>query len=182
MPTSRSATRTSSPTPTPSLRRVCALCELPFDPAMLSFHERSADRLAELGDLDAEGRRAARSGDERLAAHSLAREPATTARVGGWREAMSAADRDEFEAVAGDLLRELGYDAYEPSPSRRETRLRTAIRAISRTRLALLWRLIWLSTTHCECSATAACAAAPSRPPRRRSSSASGAPARRCCG
>ena len=97
--------------PEDGLRTVCELCELSFDRSMLSFHERSGQRLAELGDLEAEGVRSARRGDERLAAHSLAREPATTARIGAWRDSMSAADRSEFEAVAGDLLRELGYDA-----------------------------------------------------------------------
>ena len=34
----------------------------------------------------------------------------SAARVGAWRTEMSADDREEFEAVAGKLLAELGYD------------------------------------------------------------------------
>ena len=36
--------------------------------------------------------------------------PPTSARTGAWREQMSSADRAEFEAVAGGLLVELGYE------------------------------------------------------------------------
>jgi hypothetical protein len=97
--------------PEPHLRQVSDLIELEFDPAMLAHHERASERLDELGgDLPAQGARAARAGEERLRAHALAAEPATGARTEAWREQMSSADRAEFEAVAGPLLAELGYD------------------------------------------------------------------------
>ena len=51
-----------------------------------------------------------RAGEERKASHALAAEPATSAHTGAWREQMSTAERAEFEAVAGDLLAELGYE------------------------------------------------------------------------
>ena len=44
--------------PEPQLRRVCELIELDYDAAMLDYHERAGERLAELGDLQAEGRSA----------------------------------------------------------------------------------------------------------------------------
>ena len=47
---------------------------------------------------------------ERQASHALAAGPPTSARTGAWREQMSPADRAEFEAVAGGLLVELGYE------------------------------------------------------------------------
>ena len=96
--------------PEPQLRRVCELIELDYDPAMLGYHERAGERLGELADLPAEGARRGRAGDERRASHALAAQPPSGARTGAWREEMSAADRAEFEAVAGALLAELGYD------------------------------------------------------------------------
>ncbi len=96
--------------PGQALERVCELIELDHDPAMLSYHERASERLAELGDLAARGARRARSASERLEAHSLASAPPNPDRVQGWRVAMSDADRQAFEAVAGAMLAELGYD------------------------------------------------------------------------
>jgi hypothetical protein len=94
----------------PGLRRVCELIELDYDPAMLDYHERAAERLAELGDLAPEAARRARAGTERAAAHALTTRPPTEARVGAWRSEMNAADRAAFEGVAATLLAELGYD------------------------------------------------------------------------
>ncbi len=96
--------------PEPSLRRICELVELDFDPAMLSYHERAEERIAELGDLGDEGARAARPGSERQAAHALAATPPSAARTEVWRTEMGPGERAEFEAVAGGLLAELGYD------------------------------------------------------------------------
>jgi len=95
--------------PEAQLRRIGELIELDFDPAMLSYREQAERRIGELRDLPAEGERIDRDRDERRAAHSLATEPPTAARIEVWREDMAAADREEFEAVAGGLLRELGY-------------------------------------------------------------------------
>jgi hypothetical protein len=96
--------------PEPALRKVCDLIELGFDPAMLEHHERAGERIAELGDLAAEGDRRERDAGERRASHALASQPPSDARTGVWRAEMDPADRAEFEHVAGDLLAELGYD------------------------------------------------------------------------
>jgi len=96
--------------PEAELRRICALIELEFEPAMLDYHRAAADRLAELGDLDPAGTRPGRSGAERRRAHAPAVRPPEPERAGGWRERMGEADRAEFEAEAGPLLAELGYD------------------------------------------------------------------------
>ncbi|MFL5870157.1 MAG: sulfotransferase family protein [Solirubrobacterales bacterium] len=97
--------------PEPALRQICELVELDYDPAMLDYHERAGDRLSEMGsDLDARGGRRARSGAERLASHALAAEPPRPERTEAWRTEMSESDRREFEAVAGPLLADLGYD------------------------------------------------------------------------
>ena len=43
-------------------------------------------------------------------AHALLKEPPKKDRVESWKQEMSAADVAEFEEIAGDLLRELGYE------------------------------------------------------------------------
>ena len=96
--------------PEAALRRVCELVELEYEPAMLGYHERAAERLGELGDLPAEGGRRPRDRGERQAAHALAAGPPTERRTEVWRTEMSGPDRAAFEAVAGRLLTELGYD------------------------------------------------------------------------
>jgi hypothetical protein len=95
----------------PTLRRICEFIELPWDPAMLDYHERAAERLREMaGDLPPRGGKALRPGSERLAAHALAAEPPKQERVGAWREEMNPADVAAFEDAAGALLRDLGYE------------------------------------------------------------------------
>jgi hypothetical protein len=96
--------------PEAALGRICELCELELDPAMLAHHERAGERLEELGDLAGEGTRRPRSAEERLAAHALAARPASAERTSAWRSEMSATDVAEFERVAGRLLAELGYE------------------------------------------------------------------------
>jgi hypothetical protein len=95
----------------PALRQVCELIDLAWDDAMLTYYERSGERLRELaGGLDEAGQRQARSGEERLASHALAARPPTQQRTGAWRTEMTPSERAEFEAEAGTLLEQLGYD------------------------------------------------------------------------
>lgn len=93
------------------LRRIAEFLDLDFDPAMLSYHERAADRIAEMSrDLAQSDGSVRRSGEERANAHRLTSKPPSAGRIAAWREEMSAEDREEFEGVAGDLLAELGYE------------------------------------------------------------------------
>jgi Sulfotransferase family len=91
--------------PEPVLRRICEFIELDYDPVMLSYHEHATERLKEIA--NPLGRKTA---DWRLAAHALAAEPPQPDRIGAWREAMTADEIAEFEAAAGGMLRELGYE------------------------------------------------------------------------
>jgi hypothetical protein len=94
----------------PTLRRVCEFVELPYDTAMLDYHQRAAERLGEMaGDLPARGGKAHRPGSERLAAHALASEPPREERIAAWRDGMRPEDVSAFEAEASELLDELGY-------------------------------------------------------------------------
>jgi hypothetical protein len=95
----------------PVLRRVCEFIELEFDPAMLEYHERAEERLAEMKrDLPARGQRPHQPASKRMAIHALTTEPPKAERVHRWRSQMPDSDRVEFEREAGDLLAELGYE------------------------------------------------------------------------
>ena len=59
--------------------------------------------------LPAEGRAKELSVERRMATHEMTTKPPSADRVARWRTQMSAEQRDEFEAVAGDLLDQLGY-------------------------------------------------------------------------
>jgi hypothetical protein len=94
----------------PTLRGIAEFLELPWDPAMLDYHERAEDRLEEMArGLPARGNRPQLEEDHRLKIHALTKEPPQRERVERWREQMSEEDRVAFEGVAGDLLAELGY-------------------------------------------------------------------------
>jgi hypothetical protein len=95
----------------PTLRRVCEFIELPFDEAMLDYHERAPERLQEKArDLDRGPDRPPVSAEHRMASHALTSEPPDPNRLARWRSEMSEADRALFEGIAGDLLADLGYE------------------------------------------------------------------------
>ncbi len=93
------------------LRKVSAFVELDYDPAMLSYHERSQERLRELErPLRAEEGKRGLTAESRLEAHAMTAEPPRPDRVGAWREELSPENIAIFEKRAGGLLEELGYD------------------------------------------------------------------------
>jgi hypothetical protein len=101
-----------------TLRRVCELIGLEFDAAMLDYHERSADRLNEMARaLPADDRSADLSVERRLATHAMTTKPPDADRVSRWKRQMSEADRQAFEAVAGEMLAALGYETGVPVES-----------------------------------------------------------------
>jgi hypothetical protein len=94
----------------PVLRMVSEFIELPWDDAMLAYHERSGERLREMARaLPGDGRAQELSVERRMATHAMTTKPPSAERVARWRTHMSAEQRAEFEAVAGALLAELGY-------------------------------------------------------------------------
>ena len=63
-----------------------------------------------MGDLPARGAKGERASSDRLAIHTLTSEPPQRERVARWKAEMSPADRAAYEAEAGDLLADLGYE------------------------------------------------------------------------
>jgi hypothetical protein len=92
------------------LRRICDFIELDFDPVMLDYHERAEGRLAEKARELPRKNRPPQPAEARLESHRLAKEPPRSDRVGMWRERMAPAEVAEYEAEAGDMLTELGYE------------------------------------------------------------------------
>ncbi len=95
----------------PNLRRISEFIELDWDPVMLRYYEGAADRMAEMArDLPAGEGKPTRPGDERMQAHAMTQKPPDPSAMYRWREKMSHEDVAEFDAAAGDLLSELGYE------------------------------------------------------------------------
>lgn len=82
--------------PEARLREVCDFLGLEFDPAMLEYH-----REAEAGTLRD---------------HPRLAEPPTPG-LRRWREQMSPRDAECFEAIAGGLLDDFGYERAYPAPA-----------------------------------------------------------------
>jgi hypothetical protein len=103
--------------PEANLRRACEFLGLEFEAVMLEYH-RAVDAA-------------------RLADHPRLTEPPTPG-VRRWREQMSPADAELFEAIAGPLLTELGHERAFPRPSPRAIARARAVEAAFRVRL-LSW-------------------------------------------
>jgi hypothetical protein len=95
----------------PNLRRIAEFLELEWDPVMLTFYERAADRMSEMArDLPAVEGKPTRPGDERMQAHAMTQKPPDPSAMYRWKERMSPEDVAAFDAAAGELLSELGYE------------------------------------------------------------------------
>lgn len=96
--------------PETTLRRICAYLSLPYQPVMLEYHRFAAARMAEL--KQAFGPPGAPPVDLRrfLSIHDRVSTAPDARRIGRWRTEMSEADRQRFEAIAGPLLAQLGYE------------------------------------------------------------------------
>ena len=106
--------------PEATLRVICSFLELAFEEAMLSYHERF-------------------SASQPVDHATLAQPPDPDARR--WREQMPDRDQRRFEAAAGDLLAELGYE-------RRYARLGAGARTRARVgRAALAARIATFDAT-----------------------------------
>ncbi len=94
----------------PTLREICEFFALPWDDAVLDYHERSAGRLEEMKrELPDDGKRTTLSVERRMQTHARTTEKPDPRRVSRWRESMDRGERETFESIAGPLLSELGY-------------------------------------------------------------------------
>lgn len=91
------------------LERICRFLGQDYEPEMLGYHERAAERLAELRDRVVEGGRVQPAAVRRQA-FSLTQCPPDELRIGRWLETLLPREVDEYEAVAGPMLAECGYE------------------------------------------------------------------------
>ena len=97
------------------LRRICEFIDLEFDPAMLGYHETAEQRLQEKARALPRAHGEPQSAEKRLMSHAKTFEPPNPELIGTWRKRMSTADRAAYEALAGDLLAEIGYEVSAPN-------------------------------------------------------------------
>jgi hypothetical protein len=94
--------------PRQTLEGVCDFLQLPFSTRMLAYDRTACERLSEATDSrQTDGRVITLA--ERLHQQRLTSSQPDTRRIGRWQRELSAADVREFDAVAGDVLAELGY-------------------------------------------------------------------------
>ena len=94
-----------------NLHRIADFIELDWDPVMMRYYEGAAERMAEMArDLPATDGKPTRPGEERMQAHAMTQKPPDPSAMYRWKEKMSAEDVAAFDAAAGDLLDELGYE------------------------------------------------------------------------
>ena len=97
--------------PEGTLRRICEFIDLPWDPAMLTYHERAAERLAEMaGELRADGSHADPGGrlpDRQPRADDEAPGPV---KLDKWRTRDVARGRRRLRVGGRGSLKELGYE------------------------------------------------------------------------
>jgi Sulfotransferase family len=101
-----------------TLRQVCGFLGLEFDPEMLRYHRSQGARA--------------------LPDHPRLMQPPTSGRR--WQEQMAPDDAECFEAIAGELMAELGYERAHPEPSTTVRARALLQRALLEARIAL-WHI-----------------------------------------
>lgn len=93
-----------------TLEAICTFIGLEFDDAMLSYYNRTPERLKEHKGRFLPNGTTLISQDQRIGQQQRTTEPPDPACIFAWKSAMSVEERARFKLVAGDLLRELGYE------------------------------------------------------------------------
>jgi hypothetical protein len=92
------------------LRRICSFLDLDYCAEMLRYHERVPARLREhLARYTANGDLLVAQ-EERWRQQARSRQAPDGSRINVWKKALSEEECRQFEAVAGDSLREFGYE------------------------------------------------------------------------
>jgi hypothetical protein len=96
--------------PQETLNRVCAHVGLSFESSMLNYYMHPAERLKEHKARSRCDGTAGLTVEQRFRQQRLTTTPPDVTRVFAWKRTMGAEERSRFEAIAGDLLEELGYE------------------------------------------------------------------------
>ena len=93
-----------------TLEAICTFIALEYDDAMLSYYNRTPERLKEHKGRFLPNGTTLISQDQRIRQQQRTTSPPDPACIFAWKSAMSVEERARFKLVAGDLLRELGYE------------------------------------------------------------------------
>jgi hypothetical protein len=96
--------------PAAVLHSICDFLNLDFDPAMLRYWERTAERLREHKSRRRMDGRLYVTHEQRLLQQRLTVLAPQTDRILDWKNKMTPADRAQFLHFAGSMLEELGYE------------------------------------------------------------------------
>lgn len=95
--------------PEMALRKISKFIHLPFHPAMLEYHQTANNRLDEFKSRYSENGEVSVSKEQRKAAFKLASTPPQKNRIERWRNELTREQTEQFESIAGTLLKELNY-------------------------------------------------------------------------
>lgn len=93
-----------------TLEAICTFIALEYDDAMLRYYNRTPERLKEHKGRFLPNGTTLISQDQRIRQQQRTTGPPDPACIFAWKSAMSVKERARFKLVAGDLLRELGYE------------------------------------------------------------------------
>lgn len=96
--------------PVRELRRICDFLDLRYDPGMVDYHRTARLRLDEVETRRRDDGQVIITKEERMHLHRLTSQPPEPSRVSRWRTEMTPELVAAYEAVAGELLEELGYE------------------------------------------------------------------------
>jgi glycosyltransferase involved in cell wall biosynthesis len=96
--------------PTKVLQAICAFINLPYHSQMEDYYQSAESRLNEFNALYKPDGTCLRTKEQYLSIHSLTSQSPDQSRIGRWKREMSNEDRAKYEAIAGAMLRDLGYE------------------------------------------------------------------------
>jgi hypothetical protein len=96
------------------LKMVCEFIGVRYAAEMLEYYGRTPERLTEHRDRRRPDGSLVVSHAGRMQQQALTMQPPQASRVHAWKQAMSEEEQGRFEAIAGRLLAELGYEVRRP--------------------------------------------------------------------
>lgn len=91
------------------LKKICDFIKLPFDSKMLNYYQNSEERLSEMENRYNKDGSIRVSKQQRMDIFKLTNKPPDKSRIQAWKNKMPKEELIQFNKIAGDLLRDLGY-------------------------------------------------------------------------
>jgi hypothetical protein len=92
------------------LREICEFINLPYESSMARYYLRANERLNELRTPYRPKGSMVATRESRLHLHRLTSRPPDSSRIGRWKTELTSEELSTFNGVAGNLLKELGYE------------------------------------------------------------------------